>query len=281
MGQALVERLVHNRAKKIIVFSRDEHKQVEMERRIKDPDKRVRYFLGDVRDRDRLYRAFTGVDIVIHAAAMKHVGKSEYNPFEAVQTNIIGAQNVIDAAIDRGVKKVLAISSDKAVNPCNLYGATKLCADKLFLAADSYAGKSGTKFSVIRFGNYLWSRGSVLPYWKELVDRGEKVLPITDMRMRRFWISLDDAVSRCVAALVEMEGGEIFVPKMQAERVQDIAIREFRGVDLKEIGIGKGEKLSEELITSEDAPYTREWGDFYVIGTDRGKLVEREFRYRA
>ncbi|NLK12949.1 MAG: UDP-N-acetylglucosamine 4,6-dehydratase (inverting), partial [Candidatus Phytoplasma sp.] len=230
---------------KVIIYSRDEFKQSVMKSEYvnKIDMTKVRFFIGDVRDRDRLYRAFDGVDYVIHAAAMKQVPTCEYNPFEAIKTNINGAQNVIDAAIDRGVKKVVALSTDKAVNPINLYGGTKLVSDKLFIAANAYSGADGTKFSIVRYGNVAGSRGSVIPVFNNLIDKGETELPVTDRRMTRFWITLEQGVELVFKAILESKGGETYISKIPSFNIVDLANAMLPGVEIKEIGIREGEKL--------------------------------------
>jgi len=274
--------------KKIIVFSRDEMKQWNMAQRFENDD-RVRFFIGDVRDKDRLYRALDGVDVVIHAAATKIVPTAEYNPFEAVKTNVFGAMNVIDAAIDQGVDKVVALSTDKASSPINLYGATKLTSDKLFIAANSYSGKNGTKFSVVRYGNVLGSRGSVIPFFLSKVKSG--VLPITHPEMTRFMITLEESVALVWKALSEAHGGEIFVRKIPSMKVTDIA--KALGLDAKQevIGIRPGEKLHEQMIGFEDSPRTYDFGDHYRImptintgwesAAQSGNLVPADFTYSS
>ena len=222
LGQHLVKRILKKRPRKVIVYSRNEFFQVEMSREYPD-EKRLRFFIGDIREISRLEMALRGVDIVIHCAALKHVDVAEYNPFEAVKTNVVGTQNVIEAAIRQGVEKVLSISSDKAVDPANLYGATKLCADKLIESAGSYAGRNGTKFATIRFGNFWGSRGSVVPYFEKLKRDNAKYLPITSYEMTRFFIQPDDAVSRILEAVKLMKGGEIFCPKMKSVKIKDVA----------------------------------------------------------
>ena len=254
--------LTQHRPRKLIVLSRDELKQSEMRQRFGDHPA-LRFFLGDVRDRDRLLRAFHGVDVVIHAAALKQVPAAEYNPWECVRTNIQGAQNVIDAAIDRGVRRVIALSSDKAANPVNLYGATKLVSDKLFVAGNTYASLSETQLAVVRYGNVMGSRGSVIPLFKELRASGR--LPITDRRMTRFWITLDQAVGFVLRVLVRMRGGEIFVPKLPSMRLLDLAEAVAPGCEFEEVGIRPGEKLHEMMITAEDARKAIEYDDHYVI----------------
>ena len=247
--------------KKLIVFSRDELKQAEMARLTQDP--RIRFFLGDVRDRRRLHRALQGVDVVIHAAALKQVPAAEYNPFEVVKTNVMGAENVIDVAIDRGVERVIALSSDKAANPINLYGATKLCADKMFIAANSYAAGHGTRFSIVRYGNVVGSRGSVIPFFLE--RRASGVLPLTDRRMTRFWITLEQGVTLVMAALSWMHGGEIFVPKIPSMSMLDLAKALAPECRLEIVGIRPGEKLHEVMIPSDEARHTFEYDTHYVI----------------
>lgn len=255
--------------KKIIIYSRDEFKQDIMNKEFKHkfPEKssKMRFFIGDVRDKDRLYRAFKGVEYVIHAAAMKQVPACEYNPFEAIKTNINGAQNVIDVALDRGVKKVVALSTDKAVNPINLYGGTKLVSDKLFISANAYRGDEGTVFSVVRYGNVSGSRGSIIPFFKELILKGEKELPITDTRMTRFWMTLEDAVNLVVKALEESKGGETYVYKNPSYKVTDIVEAMNPSGKIKIVGIREGEKLHECMITSDDSRVTYDYGDHYII----------------
>ena len=248
--------------KKIIVFSRDEMKQWEMAK-LYEGDNRVRFFIGDVRDRDRLYRALDGVEYVVHAAATKIVPTAEYNPFECIKTNVNGAMNVIDAAIDKGVKGVVALSTDKASSPINLYGATKLTSDKLFVAANAYSGEHGTKFSVVRYGNVMGSRGSVIPFFESIKDRG--VLPITDERMTRFMITLEQGVELVCHAFEDMIGGEIYVKKIPSMSVVDLAKALAPECKLKVVGIRPGEKLHEQMIGEEDAHYTYEYPEHYKI----------------
>lgn len=265
-GKKFVETILlkYPEVERVVVYSRDELKQFEMAQDY--PRSRfgqVRFFVGDVRDRDRLFRAMEGVDVVIHAAALKQVPTCEYNPFEAIKTNIIGAQNVIECAIDRGIKKVVALSTDKAAAPINLYGATKLCSDKLFVAANNFKGKHDIRFSVVRYGNVMGSRGSVVPFF--LNKRAEGVLPITDERMTRFNISLEEGVSLVLYALENMWGGEIFVPRISSYRIIDVA--EAIGPNCRKeiIGIREGEKLHEEMITLTDAMSTVEFAKHFVI----------------
>jgi len=264
-GKKLVEIVLRSyRPKKLIVFSRDELKQHEMRQQFgEDRHECIRYFIGDVRDRVRLYRALDGVDVVIHAAALKQVPAAEYNPSEAVKTNVLGAMNVIDAAIDCNVKKVIALSTDKAANPINLYGATKLCADKLFIAANNYSGRHGTRFSVVRYGNVVGSRGSVIPFFLSMRKSG--VLPITDSRMTRFWITLEQGVNFVLANLERMRGGEIFVPKIPSMRVTDLARAVAPECEVSIVGIRPGEKLHEVMVPEDDAHHTVEYDDYYAI----------------
>ncbi|WP_300475165.1 UDP-N-acetylglucosamine 4,6-dehydratase (inverting) [uncultured Psychrobacter sp.] len=248
--------------KKIIIFSRDEMKQWEMAKKFIGDD-RVRFFIGDVRDKDRLYRALDGVDYVVHAAATKIVPTAEYNPFECVKTNINGAMNLIDACIDKKVKGVVALSTDKASSPINLYGATKLASDKLFVAGNHYAGSEGTRFSVVRYGNVMGSRGSVIPFFMSIKDSG--VLPITDERMTRFMISLEDGVKLVWHAFKDMEGGEIYVKKIPSMKVTDLADVVAPDATQKVVGIRPGEKLHEQMIGEEDAFFTYEYPEHYKI----------------
>jgi UDP-N-acetylglucosamine 4,6-dehydratase len=248
--------------KKIIVFSRDEMKQWEMAKLFEN-DSRVRFFIGDVRDRDRLYRALDGVDYVVHAAATKIVPTAEYNPFECIKTNVNGAMNLIDAAIDKGVKGVVALSTDKASSPINLYGATKLTSDKLFVAANAYSGEHGTKFSVVRYGNVMGSRGSVIPFFESIKHKG--VLPITDERMSRFMITLEQGVELVWHAFEDMVGGEIYVKKIPSMMVVDLARALAPKCKLEVVGIRPGEKLHEQMIGEEDSHYTFEYEEHYKI----------------
>lgn len=225
----------------------------------------VRFFIGDVRDKERMMRAFDGIDIVVHAAALKQVPACEYNPFETVKTNVHGAQNVIDCAIGKGVKKVVALSTDKACAPINLYGATKLCSDKLFIAGNSYAGSKDTRFSVVRYGNVAGSRGSVIPFFQKLVAEGAKELPITDMRMTRFCLKLEQAVEMVLETVEHMYGGELYVKKIPSMKMPDLAKAIAPDLKIVEVGIRPGEKIHEQMITKEDAPNTIEFKDFYII----------------
>lgn len=286
-GKKFVRRAIELEAKKIIVFSRDELKQYEMKKEFGE-DSRLRYFIGDVRDKERLYRAFEDVDIVIHAAAMKHVEACEYNPFEAVKTNINGAQNIIEAAIDCGVERVIALSTDKAAAPVNLYGATKLASDKLFIAANSYAGKKNTRFSVVRYGNVVGSRGSVVPFFQQIKHTG--VLPITDERMTRFWITLEEGVQFVIDNLSRMRGGELFVPKIASMKIVDLAKAIGPECKIEIVGIRPGEKLHETMITVDDSRHTFEYDDYYVIAPEfswwttekiEGKALPEGFEYNS
>ncbi|MDQ2689661.1 MAG: UDP-N-acetylglucosamine 4,6-dehydratase (inverting) [Chloroflexota bacterium] len=248
--------------RRVVIFSRDELKQFEMQQ-LHPGEERLRFFIGDVRERDRLMRAFHGVDYVVHAAALKQVPAAEYNPFEAVKTNVHGAQNVIDAAIDSGVERVVALSTDKACSPINLYGATKLVSDKLFVNGNAYAGAADTRFAVVRYGNVVGSRGSVVPFFRQLAPTG--VLPITDERMTRFWITLDQGVRFVLDSLERMRGGELYVPKIPSMRVVDLAMAMAPEARLEVVGIRPGEKLHEEMISVSDARSTLDLGDRYVI----------------
>ncbi|WP_050606985.1 UDP-N-acetylglucosamine 4,6-dehydratase (inverting) [Clostridium niameyense] len=283
--------------KKIIIYSRDEFKQDLMKKEfsITYPNKvhKLRFFIGDVRDKDRLYRAFNGVDYIIHAAAMKQVPACEYNPFEAIKTNIHGAQNVIDVALDRGVKKVVALSTDKSVNPINLYGGTKLVSDKLFIAANAYSGEDGTIFSVVRYGNVAGSRGSVIPFFKSLIEKGYDELPITDFRMTRFWITLEEGVELVFKALGESKGGETYISKIPSFKITDLAEAMMPNCKLKEVGIREGEKLHEVMVTKDDSRYTYEYEGHYIVYphfdwwnsqkylTPGGALIEEGFEYNS
>ncbi len=276
---------------RLIIFSRDEFKQFEMQQifpQHKYPN--MRYFLGDVRDKERLYRSFHGVDFVIHAAAQKQVPASEYNPFEAVKANVLGAQNVVNGAIDNGVKKVIALSTDKAANPINLYGATKLCSDKLFISGNTYAGSESTRFSVVRYGNVIGSRGSVIPFF--LKQRQTGLLEITDTRMTRFWITLQQSVDFVLQCLENMVGGELFVPKIPSMKIIDMAKAIAPECKTKDIGIRPGEKLHEIMVTKDDARSTLEFETYYVIQPDFtfwgsrfdntiGKPVPEGFEYNS
>lgn len=257
--------LSHYHPRKLIIYSRDEFKQFNMRNRLMEHDEIMRYFIGDVRDGTRLRRAFEGVDCVVHAAAMKQVPACEYNPNEAIKTNVHGAMNVIEAALDVGVKRVVALSTDKAVNPINLYGGTKLVSDKLFIAANSYSGFKDTRFAIVRYGNVAGSRGSVIPFFRSLVKEGKTELPITDFEMTRFWITLEQGVELVVKALVESRGGETFIAKLPSFKITDLARAILPDCTMKEVGIREGEKLHEIMITKEDSSYTYEYDDHFVI----------------
>ncbi|MBR0172009.1 MAG: UDP-N-acetylglucosamine 4,6-dehydratase (inverting) [Lachnospiraceae bacterium] len=259
--------LEHEQPKKIILYSRDEYKQFLMSQEdvYAKHKSRVRFFIGDVRDEARLTRAMEGVDYVIHAAALKQVPACEYNPTEAIRTNVTGAENVINAALNCGVRRVVALSTDKAVNPVNLYGATKMVSDKLFIAANAYVGKKDINFSIVRYGNVAGSRGSIIPVFRDLIAQGVKELPVTDYRMTRFWISLPEGVQLVMRALATAKGGETFISKIPSFTVKDLAEAMQPGIATKEVGIRPGEKLHEVMITAEDAPFTREFDRHFII----------------
>lgn len=284
--------LKHYKPKKIIIYSRDEYKQFLMENNYKDYRKVLRFFIGDVRDEERLKLAMKDVDFVIHAAALKQVPACEYNPNEAIKTNVNGAMNVINSCLAANVKKVVALSTDKAVNPINLYGGTKLVSDKLFTAANAYSGEDGTKFSVVRYGNVAGSRGSVIPFFQNIISNGGKELPITDFRMTRFWISLEQGVELVIKALEESRGGETFISKIPSFKITDLAEAMLPGCQKLEVGIREGEKLHEVMVTREDSLHTYEyerhfiiyphynwWGEKDII--PGGKLVTSEFEYSS
>lgn len=264
LGKSLVEYLLREtKVRRIVIFSRDELKQQHLRVQL-DDDQRLRWFLGDVRDLDRLKRAFHGVDYVIHAAALKQVDTGEYNPMEFIKTNVLGSQNVIDASIDAGVKRVVALSTDKASSPINLYGATKLTADKLFVAANNYSFSYGTTFSVVRYGNVMGSRGSVIPFFREIASQG-KPLPVTDLRMTRFWISIESAAKFVMDSLEMMTGGELYVPKIPSMKITDLAHAVAPDAKLEEIGMRPGEKLHEEMISADDSRRTIILKNRYVV----------------
>lgn len=279
--------LARYRPKAIRIFSRDELKQHEMREALQDD--RLRFFIGDIRDKERLNRALRGVQIVVHAAALKQIPTCEYNPFEAVQTNILGAQNLINAAIDAGIEWVLALSTDKAVNPVNLYGATKLCADKLFIQGNSYTGAGPTKFACVRYGNVLGSRGSVIPLFRE--QRKSGIVTMTDRRMTRFWITLDQAVEFVTRCIERLQGGEIFIPKIPSMALLDLVQAIAPDCQIRETGVRPGEKLHEVLLTEDDARHTLEFDDCFLIepefpwwGGSRwmgGKPLPEGFSYRS
>ena len=277
---------------KLIIFSRDELKQFEMSQVFSEKEYPcIRYFIGDVRDKDRLYRVFDGVDYVIHAAALKQIPAAERNPFEVINTNIVGAENIINAAIDREVKKVIALSTDKAANPINLYGATKLCSDKLFISGNSYSGWHGSRFSVVRYGNVIGSRGSVIPFFKKMKETG--TIPITDSRMTRFWITLEQGVEFVIKCIDMCVGGELFVPKIPSMNIMDLAKAIAPDCEYETIGIRPGEKLHEVMITEDDSRHTLEFDEYYVVEPEfdwwsnerhmnnGGKAVKEGFRYAS
>lgn len=288
-GQEFTKRVLTDCKPKVIrVYSRDELKQWEM--RQKFSDNRIRFMIGDVRDKPRLDRAMDGVDVVVHAAALKHVPVCEYNPFEAIKTNVIGAQNIIDSSIDHNVEKVLAISTDKAVSPVNLYGATKLCMEKLFVSANAYVGLTKrTRMSNVRYGNVIGSRGSLIPLLSEQKDSGK--ITITDIRMTRFWITLEEGVRFVIKCLEMMRGGEIFVPKIPSMRIMDIVNCITPNCEIENIGIRPGEKLHECLLTEDEARHSLEFDTYYLIqpehpwwwnkGWENGRLLPEGFRYSS
>ncbi len=284
--------LEHYKPKKIIIYSRDEYKQFLMANKYKEYGDVLRFFVGDVRDKDRLYRAFNGVDYVVHAAALKQVPACEYNPMEAVKTNINGAMNIVDAALDCGVKRVVALSTDKAVNPINLYGGTKLVSDKLFIAANAYSGQKDVRFSIVRYGNVAGSRGSVIPYFKNIIEQEGTSLPITDYRMTRFWISLEQGIELVIKALAEAKGGETFISKIPSFKITDLAQAMLPGCAMPEVGIREGEKLHEVMVTREDSMHTYEYEKHFIVyphynwwGEQKmipgGKPVEPGFEYSS
>jgi len=290
-GTRFIEKVLQKyKPARVIVYSRDEFKHYTLSQKIQHPS--LRFFVGDVRDLSRLELAMKGVDYVVHAAAMKHVPISEYNPMECIKTNIDGADNVVRAAIDNGISKVIALSTDKASNPINLYGATKLASDKVFIASNNLSGENGTKFAVVRYGNVVGSRGSVIPFFRELVAKGTDHLPITDERMTRFWITLDQGVDFVISCFEMMDGGELFVPKIPSMRVTDLARAIAPDLPHKIVGIRPGEKIHEVMITEDDARVTVELDDRYVIEPslawwsykghrDIGKPMPEDFRYSS
>lgn len=284
--------LANYKPKKIIIYSRDEYKQFIMDNDYKEHRNVLRYFIGDVRDEARLRMAMKGVDYVIHAAALKQVPACEYNPNEAIKTNVNGAMNVINAALEVNVKKVVALSTDKAVNPINLYGGTKLVSDKLFTAANAYSGANGTRFAVVRYGNVAGSRGSVIPFFQNIIDNGGDKLPITDYRMTRFWISLEEGVKLVIKALEEAHGGETFISKIPSFKITDLAQAMLPGCEMPEVGIREGEKLHEIMVTKEDSMHTYEYEKHYIVYPNYnwwgnkdlipgGKPVAAEFEYSS
>lgn len=284
--------LTHYEPKKIIIYSRDEFKQFIMQNEFKEYKDKLRFFIGDVRDKERLKRALEGVDYVVHAAALKQVPACEYNPAEAIKTNINGAQNVIDACLDMNVKKVVALSTDKAVNPVNLYGGTKLVSDKLFIAANAYAGAKDISFSIVRYGNVAGSRGSVIPFFDGILKNGGTELPVTDYRMTRFWISLHQGVELVIKALEEAKGGETFISKIPSFKITDLAQAILPGCEMPEVGIREGEKLHEVMVTKEDSMLTYEYDKHFIVYPhfdwwnpskiqEGGKRVEQGFEYSS
>lgn len=292
-GNCFTEYVLKNyNPKKIIIYSRDEFKQFNMANKFRAYKDKLRFFIGDVRDKDRLKRAFEGVDYVIHAAAMKQVPACEYNPIEAIKTNINGATNIIDAALDKGVKRVVALSTDKAVNPINLYGGTKLVSDKLFISANAYSGDKDVRFAIVRYGNVAGSRGSVIPFFKQIVENGGNELPITDYRMTRFWISLEQGVELVIKALSEAKGGETFISKIPSFKITDLAQAILPGCKMPEVGIREGEKLHEVMVTKEDSMTTYEYENHFIIYPHMewwnpskmipgGKKIEQGFEYSS
>jgi UDP-N-acetylglucosamine 4,6-dehydratase len=292
-GQAFVQHLFDNfKPARVVIYSRDELKQFEMQRQFNNPE--LRYFIGDVRDPERLARALKGIDVVVHAAALKQVPAAEYNPIECIKTNVIGAENIVNVCIDQKVSKVIALSTDKAVNPINLYGATKLCSDKLFVAGNHLSGGGSPRFSVVRYGNVIGSRGSVVPLFQELRPTGK--LPITDERMTRFWLKIGDGAKFVADCLAVMRGGEIFVPKIPSMKIMDLATAVAPECRHEIIGIRPGEKLHELLIARDDARHTLEFDDYYIIqpaiqlwgisretnyGGKQGKPVTADFEYAS
>lgn len=289
LGKALIKHFIENtKIRRIAIFSRDELKQHNLRTEIGE-DERLRWFIGDIRDLERLKRALHGVDYVIHAAALKQVDTGEYNPMEFIKTNVLGSQNVIDAAIETGVKKVVALSTDKASSPINLYGATKLTADKLFVAANNYSHSYGTSFSVVRYGNVMGSRGSVIPFWRSIAEAGQPI-PITDLRMTRFWISIEEAVNFVLESLEIMHGGELYVPRIPSMKIVDLAAAVAPNAKIEEIGIRPGEKLHEEMISSDDSRRTFLIGERYVVTpvvaewgfeTPKGKRMDEGVAYQS
>lgn len=292
-GKCFVKYIVqHYNPKKVIIYSRDEYKQFIMANELSEYKSKLRFFIGDVRDKDRLYRAFEGVDYVVHAAAMKQVPTCEYNPIEAIKTNIDGAINIIDAALDKNVKRVVALSTDKAVNPINLYGGTKLVSDKLFIAANAYVGAKDVSFSIVRYGNVAGSRGSVIPFFRNIIANGGTDLPITDYQMTRFWISLEEGVQLVMKALMEAKGGETFISKIPSFKITDLAQAILPGCEMPEVGIREGEKLHEVMITREDSMNTYEYDKHFIVYPNMewwnrskiqpgGKKVQQGFEYSS
>jgi len=295
-GKAALRFLLKKNPKKIIIFSRDELKQFEMQTEFLKFEKIIRYFIGDIRDFDRIDYALRNVDFVIHAAALKQVPASEYNPTETIKTNINGADNIIRASIKNDVSKVMALSTDKAANPINLYGATKLCSDKLFVAANNYSGGRTTKFSITRYGNVFGSRGSVVDFFKNKIKNNEKFIPITDFKMTRFWLNIKTGVEFTIKNLTRMQGGEIFIPKIPSIKILDLAFALKNNVKVKEIGLRPGEKLHEILLPGDSSHHSIEFKDYYIIAPEfnfnkpinffkdsqtkeKGKKIKKGFEY--
>lgn len=294
-GKSFIKKIITDyKPKRVIVYSRDELKQYEMQQMLSDfPNHPVRFFIGDIRDRDRLDLATRGVDTIIHAAALKQVPAAEYNPMECINTNVIGAENVVRVSIDNNIKRVVALSTDKAANPINLYGASKLASDKIFIAGNNLSGEDGPRFSVVRYGNVFGSRGSVIPFFKKLVDEKAEFIPITDERMTRFWITLDQGVNFVLSSLEMMKGGEIFVPKIPSMKITNLANVMAPGIPQKNVGIRPGEKLHEMMVPLDDGRSTHELDDRYVLEPsfkfweadkeryDQYPLVEEGFVYTS
>ena len=295
-GRAFVRKLLETEnPARLVIFSRDELKQSEMQQEFPEAKyPALRYFIGDVRDESRLVTAMRDIEIVVHAAALKQVTTAEYNPFECIKTNVHGAENVVNASLRTGVRKVLALSTDKAANPINLYGATKLASDKIFIAANNMSGYDGARFSVVRYGNVMGSRGSVVPFWQKMIDEGATVLPVTDRRMTRFWITLPQGVQFVLDGLERMVGGEVFVPKLPSINIFDLARCMLPDCEIQDVGIRPGEKLHEVMVPMDDARNTIEFDDHYVIEPDfqfwdrkgfseqnGGKAVPDDFEYNS
>jgi UDP-N-acetylglucosamine 4,6-dehydratase len=281
LGKELTKQLLNSDKyiKKIYIYSRDEYKQSEMKKEFKNHPK-LSFFIGDIRDKDRLYRAFNEIDYVIHTAAQKHVPSCEYNPFEAVKTNIIGSANIIDAAIDRKVKKVLAISTDKAVNPINLYGCTKACMEKMFIDGNNYSGDNETIFSIVRYGNVIGSRGSVIPFFKKIAKEGGK-FPLTDNEMTRFWTTVDNAAKFVLDSLEIMEGQEIFIPKLPTLKISDLIKAIKEDAEIKIVGLRKGEKIHETLISKEESKYFLDMNNYFILTQNAPISPFQPFEYTS
>jgi len=281
LGKELTKQLLNSDKyiKKIYIYSRDEYKQSEMKKEFKNHPK-LSFFIGDIRDKDRLYRAFNEIDYVIHTAAQKHVPSCEYNPFEAVKTNVLGSANIIDAAIDRKVKKVLAISTDKAVNPINLYGCTKACMEKMFIDGNNYSGDNETIFSIVRYGNVIGSRGSVIPFFKKIAKEGGK-FPLTDNEMTRFWTTVDNAAKFVLDSLEIMEGQEIFIPKLPTLKISDLIKAIKEDAEIKIVGLRKGEKIHETLISKEESKYFLDMNNYFILTQNAPISKFQPFEYTS